>query len=265
MNYNGTLFKMQTKLVNPIEYQLPIGDELLFMNHLIGKYIVLKWEKEIYCIACGRKINKSFSQGFCYPCFISAPETSECILRPELCEAHKGIARDMVWAEHHCLQKHYVYLAISSGVKVGVTRSTQIPTRWMDQGAWKVIRLAQTPNRYLAGLIEVELKKYVSDRTQWQRMLKNQLVKDLSLVDKKQEMLGHLENDLKQYECMDNEIVEINYPVNEYPETVKSLSFDKIDLIEGRLWGIKGQYLIFDDGMVLNIRKHNGYLINLEV
>ena len=38
-----------------------------------------------------------------------------------------------------------------------------------------------------------------------------------------------------------------------------------MNVIEGRLWGIKGQYLIFDDGSVLNIRKHNGYNITLEI
>ena len=265
MNYSGTILKMQTKLTNPVEYELPIGDELVFMNHLIGKYIVFAWEKEIYCIGCGRKTNKSFAQGFCYPCFISAPETSECILRPQLCQAHEGIARDMDWAKNNCLQNHFVYLAISSGVKVGVTRSDQIPTRWIDQGAWQAIKLAQTPNRFTAGLIEVAMKEYISDRTQWQRMLKNQLIEGVNLYEKKKEMLDHLDEEQKKYECNNNDITEIIYPVEEYPEKVKSLSFDKLNEIEGRLWGIKGQYLIFDDGTVLNIRKHTGYLVSLEV
>jgi len=265
MYYSGTLLKMETRLKNPIEYEQPIGDELVYMNSLIGKYIIFKWEKEIYCIACGRKTNKSFAQGFCYPCFINAPETSECILRPQLCQAHEGIARDMEWAERHCLQDHFVYLAISSNAKVGVTRSIQIPTRWIDQGAWQAIKLAKTPNRYIAGLIEVALKEHISDRTQWQRMLKNQLVEGMDLGDKKNEMLGYLSNELQKYVCNDNDITKIIYPVEEYPEKVKSLSFDKLNEIEGRLWGIKGQYLMFDDGTVLNIRKHNGYKISLEV
>ena len=265
MQYNGTLLKMETKLANPVEYELPIGDELIYMNNLIGKYIAFKWLKEIYCVACGRKTNKSFSQGFCYPCFLNAPATSECIFRPELCQAQDGIARDMDWAEHHCLQNHFVYLAISSGVKVGVTRSGQIPARWIDQGAWQAIKLAQTPNRYTAGLIEVALKAYISDRTNWQRMLKNQLIEGVDLKEKKKEMIAHLSPELQDYESGENEITEINYPVNEYPEKVKSLSFDKLEEICGRLWGIKGQYLIFDDGTVLNVRKHTGYLVELEV
>ena len=135
----------------------------------------------------------------------------------------------------------------------------------MDQGAWQAILLAKTPNRYIAGLIEVTLKEHISDRNQWQRMLKNQLIEGVDLFEKKNEMLEFLTDDLRQYESPENDIMEINYPVNEYPEKIKSLSFDKTDEITGRLWGIKGQYLIFDDGTVLNIRKHTGYLINLEV
>ena len=265
MRYNGTLLKMETKLVNPIEYELPIGDELVYMNHLIGKYIAFKWLKEIYCVVCGRKTNKSFAQGFCYPCFLNAPETSECIFRPELCRAQDGIARDMEWAENHCLQDHIVYLAISSGIKVGVTRSGQIPTRWIDQGAWQAIKLAKTPNRYTAGLIEVALKEHISDRTNWQRMLKNQLIEGVDLTIAKKDMIAHLPSDLQNYISEEDNITEINYPVNEYPEKVKSLSFDKLEEITGRLWGVKGQYLIFDDGTVLNMRKHTGYMVELEV
>jgi hypothetical protein len=171
----------------------------------------------------------------------------------------------MDWAEKHCLQEHFVYLAISSGVKVGVTRSSQIPTRWIDQGAWQAIMLAKTPNRYTAGLIEVALKQHISDRTQWQRMLKNQLIEGVDLQEKKQEMIGHLSPELQRYESQVENITEISFPVNEYPEKVKSVGFDKYEEISGRLWGIKGQYLIFDDGRVLNIRKHNGYLVEMEV
>tara|TARA_Y100000588_G_C14183774_1_gene894905 strand:+ start:809 stop:1579 length:771 start_codon:yes stop_codon:yes gene_type:complete len=256
---------MESKLLNPVDYDLPIGDELVYMNNLIGKYIIFQWLNKIICIACGKNTNKSFAQGFCYPCFISAPETSECILRPELCQAQDGIARDMAWAKKHCLQDHFVYLAISSGVKVGVTRSGQIPTRWIDQGAWQTIKFAKTPNRYTAGLIEVTLKTHISDRTQWQRMLKNQLIEGVELGEKKQEMITHLSSELQKFVSTEEEVLEVTYPVNEYPEKVKSVGFDKLEEISGRLWGIKGQYLMFDDGRVLNIRKHTGYLVELEV
>ena len=264
MVHTGPILKMRTELKEPIQYELPIGDYLLGMNQFIGKYVRFEWEKEIYCISCGRKTNKSFAQGHCYPCFLNSPETSECILRPELCEAHEGKARDMEWAKNHCLQPHFVYLAVSSGIKVGVTRSAQIPTRWIDQGASFAMKIAETPNRYYAGVIEVALKEFISDRTAWQRMLKNQILEDFDLIEKKEELLAKLYSELQIFFADDEEITELNYPVIEFPEKVKSIGFDKFNEIEGRIMGIKGQYLIFDDNTVLNIRKHNGYVIKVE-
>ncbi len=264
MLHTGPIIKMRTELHSPIQYELPIGEDLLPMNQFIGKYVRFKWLKEILCIRCERKTNKSFAQGFCYPCFINSPETSECILRPELCEAQQGIARDMDWAEKHCLLPHFVYLAVSSGIKVGVTRSTQIPTRWIDQGASFAIKFAETPNRHLAGVIEVAMKEFISDRTAWQRMLKNQILEDIDLYDKKSELIEKLNPQLQQFESDDEEIIELSYPVLEFPQKVKSIGFDKHNIIEGRIMGIKGQYLIFDDNTVLNIRKHNGYVLEID-
>ena len=149
---------MQTSLDDKIQYFLPIGENKIFMNELIGRKIEFSFNGQINCIKCGRLTNKSFHQGYCFRCFRTAPETEECVLRPELCRAHEGIARDIEFAKNHCLKDHYVYLALTSGLKVGVTRKTQIPTRWIDQGATEAIIIAQTPNRYLAGVIEVNLK-----------------------------------------------------------------------------------------------------------
>ena len=264
METEGQIFKMSSLLGIPVKYFLPIGNQQVEMNPLIGSKLTFHFGGQILCIRCGRQTKRSFAQGFCFPCMRDAPEAAECIIRPELCLAHEGKGRDPKWEKEHHLTEHFVYLAISSGVKVGVTRSTQIPVRWMDQGAWQAIKLAQTPNRYIAGLIEVALKEYISDRTQWQRMLKNQLAGGVDLLENKKKMLTHLSDELRRYECDDNDITEITYPVEEYPEKVKSLGFDKLNEIEGRLWGIKGQYLMFDDGTVLNIRKHNGYKVSLE-
>ena len=232
------------------------------MNPLIGKNIKLSFDGEIYCISCGDKTKKSFSQGFCYKCFISAPEAAECIIRPELCRAHLGEGRDIEWEKAHHLQEHFVYLAISSGLKVGVTRSTQIPTRWIDQGASRAILLAQVPNRYLAGCIEVALKEHVADKTNWRRMLKNE-VADADLEEEKSRMEDLLPRDLQDYIADSDEITEINYPVTNYPLKIKSIGFDKEPEITGTLEGIKGQYLYFDFDRVLNIRKHTGYVLTL--
>jgi hypothetical protein len=254
---------MQSQPGDVVQYTLPLGDELINMNELVGKEISLEYKNQINCIKCGRVTKTSFAQGYCYPCFISAPETEECVLKPELCRAHEGIARDMSFAEEHCLIDHYVYLALSSGVKVGVTRYHQVPYRWIDQGAWKAIKLAITPNRYVAGTIEVALKAHFTDKTNWRHMLTNKLATDIDLVQYKDRAIELLHTDFQHYATDDDEIFEINYPVIKYPEKVKSISFEKVPKIEDVLTGIKGQYLLFDSGAVLNVRKHNGYLVDL--
>jgi len=257
----ANLIKMTPIPDNPVQYYLNLGNESVHVNELLGRKIHMHYLHRINCIKCGRLTKTSFAQGYCYPCFTTAPETGDCILRPELCQAHEGISRDMKWSEEHCLQDHFVYLALSSGVKVGVTRSSQIPTRWIDQGAWKAIRLARTPNRYLAGRIEVALKAHMSDKTNWRRMLSNQLAQNIDLKEEKEKASGLLDEELASYIVPDNQVTEIPYPVLQYPEKVTSLGFDKTKFIDGILTGIKGQYLMFDDGSVLNIRKHGGYLV----
>jgi len=265
MKYNGNLLKMRSENADTVQYRLVLGDEEIDMNALIGKELRISYDGTINCIKCGRKTKTSFAQGYCYPCFISAPETEECVLRPELCQAHNGIARDMEFAKNHCLIEHYVYLAISGGLKVGVTRNTQIPTRWIDQGAIKAIIIASAPNRYLAGSIEIELKKYFNDKTNWRNMLTNKLDLSLDLLNEKKRAIENLQEDLKVYAYPDDSITQLNYPVEQYPEKVKSINLDKLNEFSDVLSGIKGQYLLFVSGSVMNIRKHNGYMVEMEV
>ena len=259
---SGNLRKMQTRLDDVAHYTLTLGDTQIDMNAMIGKTIKLAFDGTINCIACNMVTKKSFGQGFCYPCFRNAPESSECVLRPELCRAHEGEARDMAWAEKHCLVEQIVYLARSSAVKVGITRATQMPTRWIDQGATDAIVFARVPNRYTAGLVEVAMKEHLTDRTNWQRMLKNDVI-NADLVATKASLTDSLDDDLRQFVDPDDTVCSISYPVSQYPKKVKSVGFDKFPEIEGCLAGIKGQYLIFDDNRVLNIRKHNGYRISM--
>jgi len=260
MQMRGRILKMKTDLQSPVQYHLPMGDDLLGMNQWIGKRIQFSFSGEIYCLDCGRRTKKSFNQGFCYPCFQNSPMSAECIIKPELCRAHLGEGRDMDWEREHHLKDHYVYLAVSSGVKVGITRDTQVPTRWIDQGASYAVPIAKTPNRYLCGVIEVSLKAYLSDRTAWQRMLKNEIA-HVDLVAKRDEIIKLIPEECQPYVLTDEEVLNIEYPVNEYPTKVKSLSFDKTPIIEGRLMGIKGQYLLFEGGQVLNMRKHQAYVL----
>ena len=264
MKYTGNLHKMRAELEEPVGYTLDLGGETIQMNEMIGKEVSLKYLQHIHCIRCGRETKTSFAQGYCYPCFISAPETEDCVLRPELCRAHDGIARDMEFAENHCLIDHFVYLAVASGVKVGVTRYHQVPSRWIDQGAWKAIKLAITPNRYIAGTIEIALKEHFTDKTNWRHMLTNKLAEEIDLVKEKDRAIELLHTDFQHYATDDDFVTVIHYPVTSYPEKVKSINLDKTSGIQDVLVGIKGQYLIFDSGAVLNIRKHGGYLVELE-
>lgn len=259
----GLLHKMAVQLQEPVQYSLQL-DQTLLVNDWIGSPIRISFTGKIICSVCQKQIKKTFQDGMCYNCFMEAPEASPCILRPELCQAHLGLGRDVEWEQAHHNQPHVVYLAASDVVKVGVTRGTQIPTRWIDQGAKYAIRLAEVPNRYEAGRLEVELKAFFTDKTNWQRMLKNTIDETIDLVEEKWSLHDQLPQDLTQFFSEDDEIIAIHYPVEKYPTKVTSCSLDKTPVIEGVLSGIKGQYLIFDDGKVINIRKHTGYEVQME-
>jgi hypothetical protein len=263
MEHKGNIRKMEASPEKVIRYLLPLGDRKVEMNELLGTVITMEYLGHINCIKCGRETKKSFAQGYCYPCFITAPETEECVLRPELCRAHEGVARDMEYAAKHCLIEQVVYLSLTSGIKVGVTRNTQVPTRWIDQGAIRALEFARTPNRYMAGVMEVALKNYLADKTNWRKMLSGSDPGDVDLVAEKLRLSTLLTLDLARYITKENLLVELEYPVLQYPEKIKSLNFEKDPVVTGTLTGIKGQYLMLDQDRVMNIRNFGGYLIRL--
>lgn len=265
MEISGNIRKMEVIQGEYVAYQLPFGSRKLSMNQLIGSSITMTYLGSINCVRCGRKTNKSFAQGYCYPCFSTAPETEECVLRPELCRAHEGVARDMAYARVHCLSEQVVYLSITSGLKVGVTRASQVPVRWIDQGAVKAIELARVPNRFTAGEMELALKAHVSDKTNWRIMLLGKEPKEINLAEEKERIAFLLPERLKVHVSRDLSVHEFLYPVKRYPEKITSLSFDKEPEVKGVLSGIKGQYLLFEDNSVINMRKFGGYLISLQV
>ncbi|MEW4982146.1 MAG: DUF2797 domain-containing protein [Cycloclasticus sp.] len=265
----GHLKKMRTTLVAPVEYALPIDDEFVALNAYLGKTIKLTYLGEIHCSNCGKRTKKSYSQGFCYVCMRKLAQCDLCIMKPETCHYHLGTCREPQWGEQHCFQDHYVYLANSSGLKVGITRHTQVPTRWIDQGATQALPIFKVKTRLQSGQVEMALKKHVSDKTDWRKMLKGQAEpKDLaqerdSLIKAAQNELSVIQSANKEgdIELLTNaEQVDIQYPVLAYPEKVTSFNFDKTPEIEGTLMGIKGQYLILDNG-VLNIRKFTSYRV----
>lgn len=258
----GNLRKMKTSLEDQVEYTLMLSEEVR-MNDFVGKPLKIEFTGTINCQNCGKVTKKTFSDGFCYNCFITAPQAAECIIRPELCRAHLGEGRDPEWEEKHHNQPHVVYLAASSAIKVGITRMEQVPTRWMDQGASSAVILCETPNRYEAGRIEVAMKSMYTDKTSWQKMLKNEIDDEIDLLDEKWSLEDQLPGDILDYFSEDETLYELNYPVLEYPTKVKSTSLDKMPVIEGVLQGIKGQYLLFEGGQVFNVRKHTGYYVQI--
>ncbi len=266
----GQISKMKTSLQAPVAYQLPIGDQKIDMNALIGKNISLKYSNEIHCIHCGRKTKKSFSQGYCYPCMISLAQCDSCIMSPEKCHYAAGTCREPEWGETHCMVDHIVYLSNASGLKVGITRATQVPTRWIDQGAIQALPILQVATRHLSGLAEVLFKQHTSDRTNWRKMLKNE-VDEIDMIAERDRLLALVEAGLSALnaddagavkQLPDAKVVAIDYPVEQYPTKVASFNLDKNPEASGQLMGIKGQYLILDKG-VINLRKYTGYQLEL--
>jgi hypothetical protein len=264
MIFKGVLTKMLTEYATPIQYYLELENNFINVNQLINKNLKISFEK-YQCLSCGKN-KKIFRQGNCYDCFYKSANVGEWIIKPELSTAHLDIEdRDLAYEKSVQLKPHIVYLALSSNLKVGVTRKPQIPTRWIDQGASKAIAIVETPNRYLAGITEVALKEYVSDKTSWQKMLKNEVSKD-DLLQKKEALYKHIPNETKQYFLANNDdIYTMNYPVISYPKKIKSLRLDKAPIIEGVLKGIKGQYLIFENGSVFNVRNNEGYVVSIKI
>lgn len=267
----GQLRKMYTRLEvdssEPVQYQLPLGDQLVALNPLLGKPIKLIYTGNILCVHCNRSIKKSFNQGYCYPCFTSLAQCDMCIMKPETCHFEAGTCREPSWGEEFCFQPHVVYLANSSGIKVGITRQTQVPTRWIDQGAVQALPIFKVQSRHISGLIEIAIAKHVSDKTSWQKMLKGK-AESIDLIAKRDELIAVCEAELAEITrrfgqqaielLTDKPIVDIHFPVDNYPVKVKSFNLDKNPDVSGVLHGIKGQYLLLDTG-VINIRKFSGY------
>ncbi len=249
---------------SPVRYEMPVGDEHVLLNDLLGKPVSFTSEGEIHCVSCGKQTSKSYAQGHCFPCFQSSPDCSPCIIRPDLCRAHEGHGRDMDWERQNHLVDQVIYVAWTGGLKVGVTRADNVDTRWVDQGATKAVKLAVTPNRHVAGLIEEDLKAHISDRTNWRRMLSDGEIPVEDMLSAKRGLATRLSESYQQYLSDDDSVTEISYPVIEFPAKVKSLSLDKEPVVKGVLQGIKGQYLIFDGGRVMNVRKHQGYKISFD-
>ena len=270
----GALRKMTAQLGDDgkVNYQLPVGEELVELNDCIGKHLTLTYHEHISCQYCGKKTKKSYSQGFCFPCMQKLAQCDMCIMKPETCHHHLGTCREPEWGEEHCFVPHIVYLSNTSGLKVGITRETQIPTRWIDQGATQAIPLFRVKTRRQSGLVEVSLANFIADKTNWRAMLKGN-AEAIDLVEKARELKKEISDKLAEIKLSFGEDavvelppspVELGFPVLNFPSKVSSFNFDKTPVVSGVLQGIKGQYLIFDTG-VINIRKFTSYHIDAKV
>jgi len=266
----GTLSKLKSSLVKPIEYQLPVGDKLIDLNPLIGKKLTLTHTGNIYCSNCEKKTKKSYSQGHCFVCMRKLASCDMCMMKPETCHHDQGTCREPQWGIDNCMIPHTVYLANTSGLKVGITR--QFPTRWVDQGATQALPIFTVQTRQQSGLVEIALAEFISDKTNWRNMLKGNN-ENIDLKEKAAELIPQIQTKLDELAQLygataitqlDEEIVELEFPVSEFPTKISSFNFDKNPEVSGILKGIKGQYLIFDNG-VINIRKFNSYEVEVEV
>ena len=263
MKYQGVLTKMRTDNVSPIQYYLIMQNDFLNMNQLLDHTLSINF-LNYQCLNCGLK-KKIFRMGYCYDCFYKLPQAADWVINPELSKAHLDQEdRDLEYEKKVQLQPHIVYLANSSSVKVGVTRKSQVPTRWIDQGAHEAIEIVEVPNRYLAGVAEVALKDFVSDKTNWRAMVTND-IKDEDLTSWRDRLKDHLPDEVQEYFIASNKETNLDFPVLQYPAKPKSLNLEKTPFYEGVLKGIKGQYLLFEDNTVFNVRSNEGYVVSLDV
>jgi hypothetical protein len=263
MQYEGVLQKMKTEMGHPIQYYLIFETDFLNVNQILDRELQITFIK-FQCLNCGENL-PIYRQGFCKRCFYEIPSAGNWIMRPELSTAHLDKEdRDLEYEKKVQLQPHIVYLANSSSIKVGVTRKSQIPTRWIDQGAHEAIEILEAPNRYLAGITEVALKEHMSDKTNWRKMLTN-TVEDEDLVEWRSKLLKYIPEEAAAYFITESDETHMEFPVLQYPNKVKSLNLDKTPAYRGILKGVKGQYFIFADQTVFNIRGSEGYYVGIDV
>ncbi|MCY9844744.1 DUF2797 domain-containing protein [Vibrio caribbeanicus] len=266
----GTLSKLRASLNDKVQYQLAVGDELIDLNPLIGNTLTLTHTGNIFCCSCGKKTKKSYSQGHCFVCMKKLASCDMCIMKPETCHYDQGTCREPEWGERNCMVDHFVYLSNTSSLKVGITRHTQIPTRWIDQGATQGMPIFKVATRYISGLIEVEIAKHVADKTNWRNLLKGD-AEPLALQEQFATILPLVEDKIIEIrqrfgedsiQIINAELTSLTYPVEKHPVKIVSHNFDKSPEVTGKLQGMKGQYLIFDTG-VINIRKFTSYEVEV--
>lgn len=254
------------KTSDPVRYEWQLGETSVVVNDLIGENLHIHFTGLKTCIACGRVVKKLFQNGYCFPCVRTLAECDLCIVKPQDCHFRNGTCRDDNFGLSHCMIPHYVYIAWSSGYKVGLTRKGRQLKRWMDQGATEAVVIAETPTRRAAGELEVAIAQRMNDKTDWRKMLKEENEPDRGILDVREEAIAHLPDSFSHYIFSEpQQVTRIVYP--RQPDTIvklKSLNLDKQPDITGEVKGIKGQYILFEDG-VFNVKKFSGFHVEVQV
>jgi hypothetical protein len=262
MQQLGYLEKLKgTLLGNKVSYSLNFDNDNICIDSFVGKEVCIKVFAQIRCVGCRAPINKTFNQGFCYKCFITLACNDICMLKPETCHFQLGTCREPEWGKSNCFISHTIYLANSSGLKVGITRTRRKLQRWVDQGAVQAIPLFEVADRKTSGVAEVLLKEHYKDRTNWRKMLQNNQ-ENINLEEQREKALAFLPSDFPLVKS-NEPATTINYPVLSYLDKIKSLKIEQEPLKE-KLLGIKAQYFIFSSGVV-NLKKFYGHKIQISL
>ena len=263
MHFEGVVRKMTTEYSSVINYFIEFENSYIHLNQFLERSFTIECIG-YSCLSCSSK-DEIFRQGFCKRCFFESPLAGDWIIRPELSKAHLNIAdRDLDYEKKIQLQPHIVYLSNTGSVKVGITRKSQLPHRWIDQGAHEAIEIIETPNRFLAGTAEVALKKYMSDKTNWRKMLKNER-DNVNLSSVKEQAKTYIPSNLVHYFNENSQVFNIDFPVKKFPSKPNSIKLKKNSKFSGKLLGVKGQYLIFDQDKVINYRGHEGHIFKITI
>ena len=86
-----------------------------------------------------------------------------------------------------------------------------------------------------------------------------------ALLDAKDDALGALGMAYEPFFEEDDEVHSLQFPVHHYPDKVTSTKLEKVPVISGKLVGVKGQYWMWEDGRVWNVRAHAGSRVEIDV
>ena len=263
----GPLVKLVSAPTDPASYTLCVDTEpakTLPLNAVLGRGVEIRFLDRITCRYCASVTKKSYGEGYCYPCFKHLARCDLCVVSPDRCHYHLGTCREPTWGESFCMQPHRVYLANTTGPKVGITRAGHELVRWIDQGASQGLLMCAARTRRLAGLVEVSFAEHITDRTDWRRLVSRDTapVDLMGLREELKSKLGPLPEGVSWLQGQAP--ITLRYPMRRYGGKIRRLLLNKEPVVRGNLLGVKGQFLLFDHG-VFNVRQHTSYHVRVTV